>query len=207
MLDHILSYAVFKFYLVSHQCWELNNLISLVGWHLVHLWLASLSLPFWALRQPVHLWLWVGLWFFSFRELELASWVYCMLRVCLFLLSQFELLKHQKLKNQNIFVSQTRLCLHNLPKAVDDNQLRKLLLSATRGEKGVRIKEVRDALPCAAAVMSRHFRPWCQPANRFSFGYISMQSWVRLFSYFFFLLGTAWRNCSKMWGNLCHELI
>ncbi|XP_075809570.1 RNA-binding protein 28 isoform X1 [Microtus pennsylvanicus] len=56
---------------------------------------------------------------------------------------RFELLKHQKLKNQNIFVSQTRLCLHNLPKAVDDKQLRKLLLSATGDEKGVRIKECR----------------------------------------------------------------
>lgn len=56
---------------------------------------------------------------------------------------RFELLKHQKLKNQNIFVSQTRICLHNLPKAVDDKQLRKLLLDATRGEKGVRIKECR----------------------------------------------------------------
>ncbi|KAM6202262.1 RNA-binding protein 28 [Rhynchocyon petersi] len=56
---------------------------------------------------------------------------------------RFELLKHQKLKDQNIFVSQTRLCLHNLPKAVDDQQLRKLLLSATRGQKGVRIKECR----------------------------------------------------------------
>ncbi|XP_002712116.2 RNA-binding protein 28 [Oryctolagus cuniculus] len=56
---------------------------------------------------------------------------------------RFELLKHQKLKDQNIFVSRTRLCLHNLPKAVDDTQLRKLLLSATRGEKGVRIKECR----------------------------------------------------------------
>ncbi|XP_011851308.1 PREDICTED: RNA-binding protein 28 isoform X1 [Mandrillus leucophaeus] len=54
---------------------------------------------------------------------------------------RFELLKHQKLKDQNIFVSQTRLCLHNLPKAVDDKQLRKLLLSTTSGEKGVRIKE------------------------------------------------------------------
>eukprot|EP00074_Homo_sapiens_P091203 XP_016867878.1 RNA-binding protein 28 isoform X2 [Homo sapiens] len=54
---------------------------------------------------------------------------------------RFELLKHQKLKDQNIFVSRTRLCLHNLPKAVDDKQLRKLLLSATSGEKGVRIKE------------------------------------------------------------------
>ncbi|XP_032257520.1 RNA-binding protein 28 isoform X2 [Phoca vitulina] len=54
---------------------------------------------------------------------------------------RFELLKHQKLKDQNIFVSQTRLCLHNLPKGVDDKKLRKLLLSATRGEKGVRLKE------------------------------------------------------------------
>ncbi|XP_042551945.1 RNA-binding protein 28 isoform X2 [Dipodomys spectabilis] len=56
---------------------------------------------------------------------------------------RFELLKHQKLKNQNIFVSQTRICLHNLPKSVNDQQLRKLLLDATRGEKGVRIKECR----------------------------------------------------------------
>lgn len=56
---------------------------------------------------------------------------------------RFELLKHQKLKDQNIFVSQTRLCLHNLPKAMDNKQLRKLLLNATRGEKGVCIKECR----------------------------------------------------------------
>ncbi|XP_054419863.1 RNA-binding protein 28 [Pteronotus mesoamericanus] len=56
---------------------------------------------------------------------------------------RFELLKHQKLKDQNVFVSRTRLCLHNLPKAVDDKQLRKLLLNATRGEKGVRIKECK----------------------------------------------------------------
>ncbi|XP_016045131.1 RNA-binding protein 28 isoform X1 [Erinaceus europaeus] len=56
---------------------------------------------------------------------------------------RFELLKHQKLKDQNIFVSLTRLCLHNLPKAMDDTQLRKLLLSATSGQKGVRIKECR----------------------------------------------------------------
>uniref|UniRef100_A0A8C8Z1E7 RNA-binding protein 28 n=1 Tax=Prolemur simus TaxID=1328070 RepID=A0A8C8Z1E7_PROSS len=56
---------------------------------------------------------------------------------------RFELLKHQKLKDQNIFVSRCRLCLHNLPKALDDKQLRKLLLDATRGEKGVRIKECR----------------------------------------------------------------
>ncbi|XP_054940681.1 RNA-binding protein 28 [Physeter macrocephalus] len=56
---------------------------------------------------------------------------------------RFELLKHQKLKDQNIFVSRTRLCLHNLPKAVDDKQLRRLLLNAARGEKGARVKECR----------------------------------------------------------------
>ncbi|XP_016281631.2 RNA-binding protein 28 isoform X2 [Monodelphis domestica] len=56
---------------------------------------------------------------------------------------RFELLKHQKLKDQNIFVSKTRLCLHNLPKAVDDKQLRKLLLTATGGGRAVRLKECR----------------------------------------------------------------
>lgn len=76
---------------------------------------------------------------------------------------QFELLKHQKLKDQNIFVSRTRLCLHNLPKAVDDKQLRKLLLNATGGEKGVRIKEVR--------VGSAHSERW-------------YSSWVRSSIYF-----------------------
>lgn len=55
---------------------------------------------------------------------------------------QFEELKHQKLKDQNIFVSRTRLCVHNLPKSVDDARLRKLMLQAVSGESGVRIKEV-----------------------------------------------------------------
>ncbi|KAK2096568.1 RNA-binding protein 28, partial [Saguinus oedipus] len=66
---------------------------------------------------------------------------------------RFELLKHQKLKDQNIFVSRTRLCLHNLPKAVDDKQLRKLLLSATRGEKGVCIKEIKHFPQAVCRVM------------------------------------------------------
>ncbi|XP_068943254.1 RNA-binding protein 28 isoform X2 [Petaurus breviceps papuanus] len=56
---------------------------------------------------------------------------------------RFELLKHQKLKNQNIFVSMTRLCLHNLPKAVDDKQLRRLALTAAGGGGAVRLKECR----------------------------------------------------------------
>ncbi|XP_072508922.1 RNA-binding protein 28 isoform X2 [Notamacropus eugenii] len=56
---------------------------------------------------------------------------------------RFELLKHQKLKDQNIFVSMTRLCLHNLPKAVDDKQLRRLVLTAVGGGRAVRLKECR----------------------------------------------------------------
>lgn len=84
-----------------------------------------------------------------------------------FLFFQFELLKHQKLKDQNIFVSRTRLCLHNLPKAVDDTQLRKLLLNASRGEKGVRIKEVRVGPALSELWYSSQvrlnitFRLWC----------------------------------------------
>lgn len=54
---------------------------------------------------------------------------------------QFEELKHQKLRDPNIFVSPTRLCLHNLPKAVDSARLRRLLLRVAGG-RGVRIKEV-----------------------------------------------------------------
>ncbi|KAK2519395.1 hypothetical protein Q9966_014021, partial [Columba livia] len=42
--------------------------------------------------------------------------------------ARFEELKHQKLRDQNIFVSPTRLCVHNLPKAVDSVRLRSLLL-------------------------------------------------------------------------------
>ncbi|EMP42338.1 RNA-binding protein 28 [Chelonia mydas] len=57
--------------------------------------------------------------------------------------ARFEELKRQKLKDQNIFVSRTRLCVHNLPKALDDQQLRQLLLRAAGGGPGLRIKECR----------------------------------------------------------------
>ncbi|TFK00871.1 actin-binding Rho-activating protein-like [Platysternon megacephalum] len=57
--------------------------------------------------------------------------------------ARFEELKRQKLKDQNIFVSRTRLCIHNLPKALDDRQLRPLLLRAAGGGPGLRIKECR----------------------------------------------------------------
>ncbi|XP_067861337.1 RNA-binding protein 28 [Heptranchias perlo] len=55
---------------------------------------------------------------------------------------RFEELKRQKLKDVNIFVSPTRLCVHNIPKSVADQQLRKLCLQAA-GTKAVRIKECR----------------------------------------------------------------
>lgn len=61
--------------------------------------------------------------------------------------SQFEELKRQKLKDQNVFVSQTRLCVHNLPKSVDDAALRKTMLQAAGGAAGARIKEVSPASP------------------------------------------------------------
>uniref|UniRef100_A0A8D0E4H1 RNA binding motif protein 28 n=1 Tax=Salvator merianae TaxID=96440 RepID=A0A8D0E4H1_SALMN len=57
--------------------------------------------------------------------------------------TRFEELKRQKLKDQNIFVSRTRLCIHNLPKSVDDARLRKLMLQAVGAIPGVRLKECR----------------------------------------------------------------
>ncbi|XP_039189347.1 RNA-binding protein 28 isoform X2 [Crotalus tigris] len=57
--------------------------------------------------------------------------------------ARFEQLKRQKLKDQNVFVSQTRLCVHNLPKSVDDATLRKTMLQAAGGAADARIKECR----------------------------------------------------------------
>ncbi|XP_043944556.1 RNA-binding protein 28 [Protopterus annectens] len=57
--------------------------------------------------------------------------------------ARFEELKRQKLKNVNVFVSKTRLCVHNLPKSVDNKQLRKIVLKAAGGGKDVRVKECR----------------------------------------------------------------
>nr|XP_013811051.1 PREDICTED: RNA-binding protein 28 [Apteryx mantelli mantelli] len=55
--------------------------------------------------------------------------------------ARFEELKYQKLRDQNIFVSRTRLCVHNLPKAVDSAQLRRLLLKAAGGDGAVGCRE------------------------------------------------------------------
>ncbi|XP_069485659.1 RNA-binding protein 28 [Ambystoma mexicanum] len=57
--------------------------------------------------------------------------------------ARFEDLKRQKLKDQNIFVSKTRLCVHNIPKSVDDKRLRTLFVEAAGGGKRVRLKECR----------------------------------------------------------------
>ncbi|XP_069765682.1 RNA-binding protein 28 isoform X2 [Narcine bancroftii] len=55
---------------------------------------------------------------------------------------RFEELKRHKLKDVNIFVSPTRLCIHNIPKSVTDQQLWKLCSQAA-GSKEARIKECR----------------------------------------------------------------
>lgn len=66
---------------------------------------------------------------------------------------QFEELKHQKLRDQNIFVSPTRLCVHNLPKAVDSVRLRSLLLRLLG--RDTRVTEVGDT-PAT---------PWVSPVS------------------------------------------
>ena len=48
----------------------------------------------------------------------------------------------EKLKNPNIFVSPTRLCVRNIPFAVDDKRLKQAFLKAAGGGKDVRISEV-----------------------------------------------------------------
>ncbi|KAK6320148.1 hypothetical protein J4Q44_G00092550 [Coregonus suidteri] len=57
--------------------------------------------------------------------------------------TRFEDLKRTKLRDMNVFVSKTRLCVHNLPKFVDVKQLRQLCLKAAGGGKVARITECR----------------------------------------------------------------
>ena len=52
-----------------------------------------------------------------------------------------EQIKRQKLKNPNIFVSTTRLCIRNLPITVDDKKLKQEFLKAA-GDKSAVITEV-----------------------------------------------------------------
>uniref|UniRef100_A0A671S1K8 RNA-binding protein 28-like n=1 Tax=Sinocyclocheilus anshuiensis TaxID=1608454 RepID=A0A671S1K8_9TELE len=71
--------------------------------------------------------------------------------------TRFEELKRAKLKDISIYVSKTRLCVHNLPKSVDQQKLQKLCLSAAGG-KGVRITECRvmyDKKPIRGQVIGK----------------------------------------------------
>ena len=49
--------------------------------------------------------------------------------------------KREKLKDPNIFISETRLSIHNLPTNVDDKQLRQICLKNCE-ESGAKIVEV-----------------------------------------------------------------
>lgn len=52
-----------------------------------------------------------------------------------------EALTRQKLKNPNIFVSPTRLCVRNIPVSVDDGKLKKIFFAAA-GNRHARVREV-----------------------------------------------------------------
>uniref|UniRef100_A0A3B5N173 RNA binding motif protein 28 n=1 Tax=Xiphophorus couchianus TaxID=32473 RepID=A0A3B5N173_9TELE len=56
---------------------------------------------------------------------------------------RFEEIKRAKLRDISVFVSKNRLCIHNLPKSVDDKKLKALCLKGLQGTKGVRITECR----------------------------------------------------------------
>uniref|UniRef100_A0A665V2K6 RNA-binding protein 28 n=1 Tax=Echeneis naucrates TaxID=173247 RepID=A0A665V2K6_ECHNA len=57
--------------------------------------------------------------------------------------TRFEEVKRAKLRDLNVFVSRNRLCVHNLPKSVDNKKLKALCLQANKGSKGVHITECR----------------------------------------------------------------
>uniref|UniRef100_A0A8C6WHD1 RNA-binding protein 28 n=1 Tax=Neogobius melanostomus TaxID=47308 RepID=A0A8C6WHD1_9GOBI len=57
--------------------------------------------------------------------------------------TRFEEVKRTKLRDMNIFVSKNRLCVHNLPKSVDNKRLKNICLQGLKGTKGVRITECR----------------------------------------------------------------
>ncbi|KAG7252167.1 hypothetical protein CRUP_016257, partial [Coryphaenoides rupestris] len=57
--------------------------------------------------------------------------------------TRFEEVKRTKLRDINVYVSKTRLCVHNLPKSVDNQKLKAICLQAVKGSKGVRVTECR----------------------------------------------------------------
>ncbi|XP_056273452.1 RNA-binding protein 28 [Pseudoliparis swirei] len=72
--------------------------------------------------------------------------------------TRFEEIKKTKLRALNVFVSKTRLCVHNLPKSVDNKKLKALCFQAVKGVTGVRITECRvmyDKRPEKGQVMGQ----------------------------------------------------
>uniref|UniRef100_A0A7N8WTB9 RNA-binding protein 28 n=1 Tax=Mastacembelus armatus TaxID=205130 RepID=A0A7N8WTB9_9TELE len=72
--------------------------------------------------------------------------------------TRFEEIKRAKLRDVNVFVSKIRLCVHNLPKSVDNKKLKALCLQAVKGNKGVWITECRvmyDRKPQKGQVMGQ----------------------------------------------------
>ena len=59
---------------------------------------------------------------------------------------QFEEVKRTKLRDINVYVSKTRLCVHNLPKSVDNSKLKAICLQAVSRSRGVRVTEVRNLI-------------------------------------------------------------
>lgn len=50
---------------------------------------------------------------------------------------KIEMTKRQKLKDPNIFISPTRICVHNIPTQVDDKELRKVYLNAVNDKSAI----------------------------------------------------------------------
>lgn len=65
---------------------------------------------------------------------------------------QLESIFRQKLKDPQVFISPTRLCVHNLPGSIDDAKLKKLILEHL-ADPSVRINEVSHALPYACSFL------------------------------------------------------
>ncbi|XP_059916068.1 RNA-binding protein 28 isoform X2 [Gadus macrocephalus] len=57
--------------------------------------------------------------------------------------TRFEEVKRTKLRDINVYVSKTRLCVHNLPKSVDNTKLKDICFQALSRARGVRITECR----------------------------------------------------------------
>lgn len=66
-----------------------------------------------------------------------SCWFKSILTMTGIFLFQLENAKRAKLKNPNIFVSTTRLSVHNIPTQVTDNQLKTMFLKAADSKAAV----------------------------------------------------------------------